>query len=93
VFGELYEAILEKRGTGKRARVPGILDVPRGRSAFSMGIGHYVKLAKQHGKSKILSALKNLEQLNKIPFPKSSAAANKLINRLTASSKWKKLKR
>lgn len=74
-----------------KRQTPAILGVPKGKSVFSMPITHFVALAKARGKSKIMSALVNLEQWNKIKFPDRAKAARKLITRLEKSPLWKKV--
>jgi len=76
-----------------RAKVPSILQLPKGKSVSGLSVAHFVDLAKRKGAKAIMKALKNLEQWNKLRAPKTAKATRKIISRLERSTAWKKAKK
>ena len=69
----------------------GVLEIPKGKSFSTVGLKHYINLAKKKGKPAVMRGLLNLERWNKNKNPKLSEKARSIINRLKENSEWKKI--
>lgn len=71
---------------------PGILNIPKGKHFWNVGLKHYIDIAKKRGKGAVMRALLNLARWNKNKNPKIAARAQRIIDALKRSRVWNNMK-
>jgi len=80
---QAHYAVCAKTSTKDiKAKNPGILNVPEGKSVQSLPKSHFEGLMKSKGRAPIMRALLNLERWNKKDNAKLSKWARKMIDSL-----------
>lgn len=93
-FSNLMERVMqvdiaEGSDTAKiKAKIPGLLKIPEGKSFSAMPLKHYVDLAKQMGKGSVLRGFNNLVRWNESKNPEVCSLARKMVASLKENSWW-----
>jgi len=82
--------MLEAKKSWGKVTHPGILEVPDGGDVQSLGLKHFMGLAKEKGEGAVSKSLMNLYRWNKKKDPELSNWAKSMQERLASSYKKEK---